>query len=69
MITNKPEMIYDKNVTYTPEMIDRYLPTFKSASRPNIKNKKKTISNIKDNVMSIIINFDIISCYKISNQK
>ena len=62
-------MIHDKNVTYTQEMIDKYQPTFKSPSRPNIKNKKKTISNIKDNVMSIIINFSIISRCKTSNQK
>ena len=35
MIKANPAIIHDKNDRYTPVMIDVYLPTFISASRPN----------------------------------
>ena len=41
MIKVNPKVIHDKNDRYTPVMIDLYLPTFTSASRPNKGNKKK----------------------------
>ena len=41
----KLAIIHDKNDKYTPVMIDVYLQTFISASRPNKGNKKK-----KDNI-------------------
>ena len=42
------------------------LPDFMSANRPNIKEIKKhnRVSNIKDKVMSIIINFSIVVAFK-----
>ena len=41
MIKANPIIIYDKNDRYIPVMIDLYLPTFISASRPNKGNETK----------------------------